>query len=133
MNRYFTNNNIYNERLDICNSCDYFFKPTGQCKKCLCFMKIKARLSFMGCPINKWTKTTEVEMPKDIPAELIEEVIKIYPDIKTGRAKNHEVKYKMIELYNTIYNTNYDKGTSCRSCLSTCLKGIKNIYLKYGK
>ncbi|QDP49642.1 MAG: hypothetical protein Unbinned4026contig1003_5 [Prokaryotic dsDNA virus sp.] len=133
MNRYFTNNEIYNERLAICNSCDYFFKPTGQCKKCLCFMSIKARLSFLSCPINKWRKTTEVEMPKDIPAELIEEAIKIYPDIKTGRAKNHEVKYKMIELYNTIYNTNYDKGTSCRSCLSTCLKGIKNIYIKYGK
>ena len=131
MNRFFTSDEVYKERLDICNSCDYFFKPTGQCKKCLCFMSIKARLSFLSCPINKWSKTTEVEMPKDIPAELIEEVKKVYPDIKNGKAKNIEVKKRMIELYNTIYQTNYSTGTNCSSCLSSCLNGIKDIYNLY--
>ena len=87
----------------------------------------------MNCPINKWTKTTEVEIPKELPKEIVEEVLAIYPDVKTGRAKNQEVKKKMIELYNTIYNTNYKTGTSCSSCLSSCLEGIRNIYYEYYK
>ena len=95
-------------------------------------MKVKARIAPMACPQKYWNKTTTIDPPEGLPEEIIEEVIKVYPDIKTGRAKNHEVKYKMIELYNTIYNTNYDRGTSCSSCLSSVLNGIKDIYNKYG-
>ena len=96
-------------------------------------MKIKARIAPMSCPEKNWLKTTEVEIPKELPKEIIEEVLAIYPDVKTGRAKNHQVKKKMIELYNTIYNTNYKTGTSCSSCLSDCLNGIREIYNKYKK
>lgn len=131
MNRFFTTDKVYNERLDICKSCIYYFKLTGQCKRCLCFMKIKARLSTQNCPQKYWTKTTSVQAPDYIPEEMIQAVIEIYPDIKNGRAKNQEVKKRMIELYNTIYNTNYDQGTNCSSCLNSCLNGIKDIYNLY--
>ena len=50
MNRFFTTDEVYKDRLDICRSCIYYFKPTGQCKRCLCFMKVKARLAPMACP-----------------------------------------------------------------------------------
>lgn len=133
MNRFFTSDEVYKDRLDICRSCIYYFKPTGQCKRCLCFMKIKARLAPMACPEKYWNKTTTIETPEGLPEEIIEEVKKVYPDIKNGRAKNIEVKKRMIELYNTIYQTNYSTGTNCSSCLSSCLNGIKDIYIKYGK
>ena len=131
MNRFFVPNEVYEDRIVICKECVYYSKPLGQCKRCLCFMKIKARIAPMACPEKYWLKTTEVEIPKELPKEIIEEVLAIYPDVKTGRAKNHQVKKKMIELYNTIYNTNYKTGTSCSSCLSSCLEGIRNIYNQY--
>ena len=132
MNKFFTSDEVYKDRLAICKECIYYYKPTGQCKRCLCFMKIKARIAPMACPEKYWNKTTTIEVPKGLPEELIEEVIKVYPDIKNGRAKNQEVKRKAIELYNTIYATNYSTGTNCSSCLSSVLNGIKDIYNKYG-
>jgi hypothetical protein len=133
MNRFFTSDEVYNDRLAICKACVYYFKPTGQCKRCLCFMKVKARLAPMSCPEKYWNKTTTIETPEGLPEELVQAAIEIYPDIKNGRAKNKKVKKNMIELYNTIYNTNYDSGTSCSSCLNSCLNGIKNIVYKYGR
>ena len=50
MNKFFVPDEIYEERLDICKGCVYYFKPTGNCKRCLCFMKIKARIGPMECP-----------------------------------------------------------------------------------
>lgn len=41
-------------RMSICNSCEYFFKPTKQCKKCGCFMPAKTMLEKSKCPIEKW-------------------------------------------------------------------------------
>ena len=45
---------IYKERMDICNKCDYFINMTKQCKKCGCFMEIKTRIDNAYCPIGKW-------------------------------------------------------------------------------
>jgi hypothetical protein len=131
MNKFFVPDEIYKDRMAICKSCDHYFRFTGNCIKCGCFVKVKSRISVMSCPIKKWNKTTEVETPKDLPQEIIDEILDVWKDLKTGRAKNQAAKKKMIELYNTIYNTNYGTGTSCGSCLSTCFDGIKKLYNKY--
>ena len=131
MNRFFVPNEVYEDRIAICKSCVYYFKPTGTCKDCGCFMKIKARLAPMGCSQKKWQKTTEIETPDDLPQEIIDEVIKVWDDLKTGRAKDIAAKKKMIEIYNTIHGTNYSTNTNCGSCISTCFDGIKKLYKKY--
>ena len=131
MNKFFTSQEVYEDRIALCKDCVYYFKLTGQCKRCLCFMKIKARLAPMECPQGYWQKTTSIKAPDDLPQELIDEVLNIWPDIKTGRAKNVEVKKTMIELYNTIHMTNYGVTTNCGSCLSACYNGIKKLYKKY--
>lgn len=131
MNKFFVPNEIYEDRITICKSCDYYFKLTGNCKVCLCFMKVKARLAPMECPKKYWQKTTEIETPEDLPQEIINEILEIWQHLKTGRAKNIEVKKKMVEIYNTIHNTNYKPTTSCGSCLSTCFDAIKRLYEKY--
>ena len=131
MNKFFTSQEVYEDRIALCKDCVYYFKLTGQCKRCLCFMKIKARLAPMECPQGYWQKTTSIKAPDDLPQELINEVLNIWPDIKTGRAKNVEVKKTMIELYNTIHMTNYGTNTNCGSCLSACYSGIKKLYKKY--
>tara|TARA_R110001592_G_scaffold13623_6_gene62324 strand:+ start:83 stop:373 length:291 start_codon:yes stop_codon:yes gene_type:complete len=94
-------------------------------------MRIKAKIGHQECPQKYWLKTSEVEQPDDLPQVIVDEIIKLWPDIKTGKAKNQETKARMIELYNTIYQTKYSKGTSCGSCLSSALDGIKKLYKKY--
>jgi hypothetical protein len=131
MNKFFVPDNVYEERLAICKECVYYSKTLGQCKRCLCFVKLKARLAPMACPQKYWDKTTEVTAPDDLPQHLIDEILDIWPDLKTGRAKNIAAKKRMIELYNVIHMTNYGTGTSCGSCLSTCYDGIRKLYNKY--
>ena len=94
-------------------------------------MKIKARLAPMECSQKKWQKTTEIETPEDLPQEIIDEVLDMWKDLKTGRAKNVEAKKRMIETYNTIFMTNYSPTTNCGSCISTCFDAIKKLYIKY--
>ena len=132
MNKFFVPDEVYEERLAICRECVYYFKPTGNCKRCLCFMKLKARISSQECPQKYWSKTTEVlKAPDDLPQHLIDEVLDIWKDLKTGRAKDVATKKRMITLYNVIYMTNYGTGTNCGSCISTCFDGIKKLYNKY--
>ena len=133
MNKFFVPDEVYKDRIAICKECIYYFKPTGTCKDCGCFMKIKARLAPMECGQKKWQKTTNIEAPDDLPQELIDEVLDMWKDLKTGRAKNVAAKKRMIETYNTIYNTNYSSGTNCGSCISTCFDGIKKLYKKYNE
>tara|TARA_R100001443_G_C3308947_1_gene167231 strand:+ start:302 stop:718 length:417 start_codon:yes stop_codon:yes gene_type:complete len=133
MNSFFTSKEVYKDRLDICKKCNYYFKPTGSCKVCKCFMKVKAKISVLSCPKKYWLKTTEIETPKELPEEIINEVLLIWKDLKTGRAKDETAKANMIDLYNTIYNTNYNNRTNCGSCISTCFDGIKKIYKQYSK
>jgi len=45
---------IAEDRMDVCRSCEHFLKMTGQCKKCGCIMAIKTKLPNATCPINKW-------------------------------------------------------------------------------
>jgi len=42
------------KRLSICRQCPEYVSLTTQCKKCGCFMEMKARLENAVCPIGKW-------------------------------------------------------------------------------
>jgi hypothetical protein len=44
---------VAKERLDICSSCEFFFK-NQICKKCGCFMLLKVKLDKAKCPVGKW-------------------------------------------------------------------------------
>ncbi|ANS03396.1 hypothetical protein [uncultured Mediterranean phage uvDeep-CGR2-KM19-C269] len=124
---FFATEDVRKERLAICESCPFLFKPTFTCRKCMCFMKIKSSISSMRCPDNKWLATNSIEPPNYIPPHLEERCIAIWEDIKTGKAKNNKVKKEMIELYNAIFKAHYQTNTNCASCLAACYKGIKRV------
>jgi hypothetical protein len=42
------------ERIAICEQCEWYRKSIAQCKKCMCLMKLKTRLKSAKCPIGKW-------------------------------------------------------------------------------
>ena len=131
MNKFFVPKEIYKDRMAICKACTHYSSLLGNCGICKCFMKVKARIAPMECPKKYWSKTTEVEITKDIPKELIAEIIVLWEDLKTGRAKDHDAKSKMITIYNTLHNTSYSTGTNCGSCIAACFDGIKKIYKEY--
>ena len=134
MNKFFVPNEVYEDRMAICKGCVYYSNILGNCTICKCFMKIKSRISSQSCPQKFWDKTSEViKAPDDLPQEIIDEILDVWKDLKTGRAKNQDAKKKMITLYNTIYMTNYGTGTNCGSCISTCFDGIKKLYNKYNE
>mgnify|MGYP000046909268 CR=1 FL=1 len=67
MNRFFVENEVYEDRIEICKGCAYYYKPTGSCKICMCFMKIKALIANQHCPQKYWDKTSEVmKAPDDL-------------------------------------------------------------------
>jgi|TARA_R110000824_G_scaffold399506_1_gene605039 hypothetical protein len=133
MNKFFVTDEVYQDRIAICKGCVYYSSLLGNCTVCKCFMKIKARLAPLACPQKYWDKTTEVTAPDDLPQHLIDEILDLWKDLKTGRAKDIAAKKKMITLYNVIYMTNYGTGTNCGSCISTCFDGIKKLYNKYNE
>ena len=133
MNKFFVPKDIYEDRMAICKGCTYYSSVLGNCKICKCFMKIKSKISSQSCPKGYWQKTSEVEVRTDIPEEIIEEIILLWEDLKTGRAKDQRAKKSMIEIYNTLYNTNYSTGTNCGSCIAACFDGIKKIYNEYSE
>ena len=133
MNKFFVPNEIYEDRITICKSCVYYSSILGNCTICKCFMKVKARIAPMACPQKYWDKTTEVETPESLPQEIVDEILDMWKDLKTGRAKDQAAKKRMIETYNTIFNTNYSPRTNCGSCISTCFDGIKKLYNEYAK
>jgi hypothetical protein len=53
-NQYSEDDNLSKERLEVCNECPELIKTTKQCKKCLCFMDLKTKLTNATCPLGKW-------------------------------------------------------------------------------
>ncbi len=45
---------LIEQRLEICKVCPAFKKNTQRCKHCGCFMQLKATLTEAKCPIGKW-------------------------------------------------------------------------------
>lgn len=54
---------VLDDRLRICSGCEHFIKLTRQCKKCLCFMRLKAQLPKAECPVGKWGQHEAADLP----------------------------------------------------------------------
>ena len=48
---------MYEKRIEICKSCEFFDKSFKRCKDCGCFLITKARLPGAKCPQGKWIDT----------------------------------------------------------------------------
>lgn len=60
---------VWQQRLEICSSCDAYEASRGRCHYCGCSMKTKARLKSQDCPIGKWPPLQEYESDADQPAK----------------------------------------------------------------
>lgn len=48
--------NIVNQRFEICKACPELIPVTHQCKKCGCFMVLKTKIAGSECPLGKWNR-----------------------------------------------------------------------------
>lgn len=96
-------------------------------------MRIKAKIAPMTCPDRKWLKTAEIEIPKDLDQDLINEVLDVFPLFEDKRAPNQEMRQRFIELYNTIHGTTHSINTNCGSCIHSIWQGLNEINEKYKK
>lgn len=45
---------LYKERMSTCLDCEHYSETLNRCKKCGCFLIIKAALRDTKCPLDKW-------------------------------------------------------------------------------
>lgn len=50
----FASKKLLKERMDICNTCEFYHYKKNRCIKCGCFLEFKAKFSDAHCPIDKW-------------------------------------------------------------------------------
>jgi len=50
----FCSDDVKEERLEICRTCEYFAQKQMRCKKCGCWLEHKAGFIASTCPIDKW-------------------------------------------------------------------------------
>ena len=112
-----------NDRLAICKKCKHFRKSTNQCKKCGCFMQLKARIAFTKCPIDKWDRE------KDITNDQLSILRRIFKDLKNDKV-THQENVNLTNIYNDIFGMN-KKITGCGSCVKLTVEELKQVYEAY--
>jgi hypothetical protein len=50
----FISKELFKKRMKTCFNCPSYNKKLKQCKKCGCFLFIKAFLKTQECPLKKW-------------------------------------------------------------------------------
>lgn len=45
---------VAQQRFNICKECDQLMTPGHICRQCLCAMKIKVKMARSSCPLEKW-------------------------------------------------------------------------------
>lgn len=54
-NALFVSEEVSQQRLDICKTCEYYDDSQVRCKHCGCFLNQKVKFALDSCPINKWS------------------------------------------------------------------------------
>lgn len=50
----FVSEEVYNERIKTCNSCEKYNDNDKRCTECGCYVHAKAKIVLDACPLNKW-------------------------------------------------------------------------------
>jgi hypothetical protein len=53
----FVSNEVKEERLAICRTCEYYDPTQIRCKHCGCMLEHKARFALHSCPVYKWAES----------------------------------------------------------------------------
>lgn len=65
----FVSDEVFDERISTCHSCDKFIKEHEECAECGCFIPNKARIILDSCPLDKWG-----EIPEEVWQNTLEKI-----------------------------------------------------------
>jgi hypothetical protein len=66
----FVSDEVKQQRLNICKSCEHYDASQIRCKSCGCFLLTKASFSLDSCPLKKWNNSIQQETKKEEPIDL---------------------------------------------------------------
>ena len=50
----FTTEEVINQRMSICKTCDWYDESQNRCKHCGCMLEHKVKFALDSCPLKKW-------------------------------------------------------------------------------
>lgn len=84
---------IFDNRLEICKSCDKLDIENATCKECGCFLMIKAKWASEKCPLDKWgTEEIHIDPISHLhmyPQNIHEDINSMPPSDDCGCNKNN--------------------------------------------
>lgn len=118
----------YEKRIAICEACPHY-SSIGTCgtpivgdviihngfemKLCGCFMKVKARIPFLSCPLDKWQ------------GELNEkDRIALYEFLKDAKKTSRVDSKTLIAWWNKAYPQQAKKVTYCDTCVTNIVNEL---------
>ncbi len=86
---------LYQQRINICQGCEWHRPALNRCGSCGCFLSLKARIPWLDCPEGKWgpldinTLPTEEEVEQAIQpyASHPEELMPDFPGMQEANPK----------------------------------------------
>jgi len=120
-----TSTRNYQNRLDVCKKCKHFRKSTNQCKKCGCFMRIKAAIAFTKCPIDKWDRE------HNVTSDQLSILRRLLGEIKKHKVTGDQ-NIGITNLYNEIFGMR-KSVSSCSSCVAQLINDLEKVLESYGK
>lgn len=57
---------LYEQRIAICNSCEWHHPALNRCGSCGCFLALKARVPWLDCPEGKWPPLDVTNLPTEV-------------------------------------------------------------------
>ena len=75
----FASRYVYQQRMSVCKSCEYYMPKIFTCRECGCFMPAKTKIANLRCPKDKWTEVygTEENPPEDDVPDEKEELLRL--------------------------------------------------------
>jgi len=66
----FVSDEVKQQRLNICKSCEHYDASQIRCKSCGCFLLQKASFALDSCPLQKWSNMIQQETKQEEPIDL---------------------------------------------------------------
>lgn len=97
---------IREQRMDICRSCEFYDPKQIRCRHCGCFLESKVRFAIDSCPLQKWTVSDENWMNDEF-----EKVIKRIQENEIESSNTNQPGFPIEPNLGEIYEYVQDDGT----------------------
>jgi hypothetical protein len=96
---------VYEERLNVCRTCEWYDESQNRCRHCGCFLREKARYSIDSCPIKKWGMSDK-EWVENKFNQVMDIMNRGESDIELDEEGNEVIHFPVDVEEGTVYEVN---------------------------